>query len=404
MNSIVTRWAAAALALVALHAGHGSATEPPRAEPDARIQRAVFADERLWLLSSGGRLSSIAEGGQRTDVATPDRVMTLFVQDGRAAIVTCPWASYAPLVPNGRWTVRRWSDNDWEVVAEIVSRGDALVAAASNIVLTDSRMIDFTDGQQSDTALTLPFSAISQPLFDPSKPLDEQQAQAAFPFPLTYLYQLGSGRAKPLKHWPAEAVLVTPKYVFVGYNAGEFGGGLQRIDRATGVVSDVGRLDSPVNGIATVPWKPDCVAAAIGLIHMFASGQLVEVCHDQVRLLYERQIPEQIVRDTNGRIGSIPQHTTAFFGLQRQGEDLLAVGHDGLYRIGPGDRAHPIPLPEFKKVGGAGVSFDIANVVLVLTTVNEHHSLSGSTPILVPREAAQRASARTSDDVNRSRP
>lgn len=146
-----------------------------------------------------------------------------------------------------------------------MSRGDALVAAASNMVLTDSRMIDFTDGRQSETALTLPFSTISQPLFDPSKPLDEQQAKAAFPFPLTYLYELGSGRSKPLKHWPAEAVLVTPKHVFVGYNAGEFGGGLQRIDRTTGIVSNIDDIDGdlcggnlnpacdPVNGLATIP-------------------------------------------------------------------------------------------------------------------------------------------------------
>jgi hypothetical protein len=44
------------------------------------------------------------------------------------------------------------------------------------------------------------------------------------------------------------------------------------------------------------------------------------------------------------------------------------------------------PLPKFRDVGGIKVSFDIAGFVLVLTDVNSRKSVSGSVPLLVPRE------------------
>jgi hypothetical protein len=43
------------------------------------------------------------------------------------------------------------------------------------------------------------------------------------------------------------------------------------------------------------------------------------------------------------------------------------------------------PLPEFEKVGNIRVSFALQDVVLLLTEVNERRSISGSVPMLVPR-------------------
>lgn len=42
----------------------------------------------------------------------------------------------------------------------------------------------------------------------------------------------------------------------------------------------------PVNGIADEPWRPDCVAIAIGLVHFSPHGRIVEVCRDEVRRVY----------------------------------------------------------------------------------------------------------------------
>ncbi|UFZ01882.1 hypothetical protein LQG66_21465 [Bradyrhizobium ontarionense] len=400
---IARRLALVSFALVILFVRHASAAEQTRARQDAPIQRAVFAEGRLWLLDSGGRLSSMPEDGERIDVATPDRVIELFVQDGRAVIVTCPQETCSRWTPVERWTVRRRVGDDWETVADVATRGEQFVAATSTILLTDSRMIDLSSGGQSETALTLPSSS---PMLARPKPLKEGEhfrAGGSWLMTDSGMIDLTEGRPweaaptspsstpllarpKPLKGWPVRAVLITPKHAFVGYNGGEWGGGLQQIDRMTGIVSDIdgdlcgGNLNpacDPVNGIATIPWKPDCIAVAVGLIHMLPHGRIVEVCDNAVRLLYTHHI--------ENRQAVFPTYTTAFFGLQRTGEDLLAVGHDGPYQVGPGDRAELIPLPEFKQANGVAVSFDFAGLVLVLTTANQRFSLSGATPMLVPR-------------------
>ncbi|XUM23475.1 hypothetical protein ACRAVF_09170 [Bradyrhizobium oligotrophicum S58] len=44
-----------------------------------------------------------------------------------------------------------------------------------------------------------------------------------------------------------------------------------------------------------------------------------------------------------------------------------------------------IPLPHFKEIGGVAVRFDVPGLVLVLTAANRRFSVSGSTPMLVPR-------------------
>jgi hypothetical protein len=80
-----------------------------------------------------------------------------------------------------------------------------------------------------------------------------------------------------------------------------------------------------------------------------------------------------------------PFQTVAFFGLIREGETLWAAGIDGIYRADKGGVTLSAPLPTFKKVGGIHVSFALPRLVLVLTSVNQRHSISGSVPMLVPR-------------------
>jgi hypothetical protein len=68
---------------------------------------------------------------------------------------------------------------------------------------------------------------------------------------------------------------------------------------------------------------------------------------------------------------------------------VLAVGLDGLYRLSEDGAALLTPLPKFENVGNIRgnirVSFAIPDVVLLLTEANERHSISGSVPMLVPR-------------------
>jgi hypothetical protein len=410
---IATRCVFMALALLTALAGVTAATQEALADQEAQILRAAFAEGRLWLLESRGRLSSIAEGGERIDVATPDPVIELFVQNGRVAIVTCPQECFSHSTPVERWTVRRRVGNGWEAVRDIATKGERFVAATPSTLLTDSRMIDLTGSGASETALTLPSSS---PIPARPKPLKKGQyfrAGGSWLLTDSGTIDLDEGRPweaapplpssspvltpRPLRSSRVTAVLVTPKHVFVGYNAGEWGGGLQRIDRATGVVSDIddvegdlcgGKLNpacDPVNGIATIPWKPDCIAVAVGLIHMIPHGRIVEVCDNTVHLLYIREIQARPPTAPNGRDGIMWTYTSAFFGLQRKDGYLLAAAHDGLYQIGSSDQVQQIPLPQFKQANGVATSFDMPGLVLVLTTANQRFSLSGSTPILVPR-------------------
>lgn len=110
-------------------------------------------------------------------------------------------------------------------------------------------------------------------------------------------------RTVPLQWDPSMSLVTsvhpTKEALFVGFNAGEWGGGLRRIDRATGKVVTVERNASgelcggplntscdPVHAIADEPWKSGCVVAAVGLSHLgLISGGLVEVCGNAIEFL-----------------------------------------------------------------------------------------------------------------------
>jgi len=210
-----------------------------------------------------------------------------------------------------------------------------------------------------------------------------------------------------LRPRPIATTHVTPTSIFVGFNGGEWGGGLQRIDRNTGEVVSIERNESgelcggplnaacdPVNGITTLPWNPSCVAVTAGLVHFAPSGRIVEICGDVVRRLFVKAhpLPQWLKRNAappsdqdRDRQGREPFPSVAFFGLAHEGDTLLAVGIDGIYRIEANGTAKSAPLPTFKRVGEFSVSFDLPDVVLVLTDVNQRRSISGSVPMLVPR-------------------
>jgi hypothetical protein len=72
----------------------------------------------------------------------------------------------------------------------------------------------------------------------------------------------------------------------------------------------------PVHAIVTEPWKPSCVVAAIGLIHIEPHGRLVEVCGDRVRRLLFRPYGERSTRGIGLTSGiDEPRSTVAFFGI-----------------------------------------------------------------------------------------
>ncbi len=185
--------------------------------------------------------------------------------------------------------------------------------------------------------------------------------------------------------------------LFAGIDAGEWGGGLRRIDRRSGKMGIIERNVSgelcggplntgcdPVNGITSEPGHPGCVVVAIGLVHFLTDGRLVEVCGNRVKELYVKPYGEE-PPEPGTKKGDKPFQTVPFFGLTREGQTLWAVGIDGIYRVEKGEVTQIVPLPHLKRIGGFEVSFALPRLVLVYTSVNQRHSVSGSVPMLISR-------------------
>jgi len=311
---------------------------------------ALYTSGRLWVRSDDGKLSSIAPGetSLRRE-SLPEPALALCMRGGSPAVLTCN--------PGGTWTLRIARDGGWVAQTSFAAKGDAVVGLdcgpAATTLVTSTRLV--VESRERTTSVAL---------------------------------------SQPLKRGLVSAVLVSDHHVFVGLNAGEWGGGLQRIDADSGNVRTVERNErgslcggplnkecDPVHGIAQEPWKPGCIIAAIGLVHMFHShGRLVEICDDEVRPFFFRPYGKR----PQGNVDEEPFDTVAFFGLVRAGNALVAAGIDGLYRF-DGHHVEQIPLPRFENIGGINLSFAVPGVVLVLTEINSRQSVGVAAPMLVPR-------------------
>jgi hypothetical protein len=326
------------------------ATEPVRQGQESFLVRAVFADGYLWLLSDAGQLSAIAEkGNKRVDADLSEPVLDLCRNEGHALVVTG--------APGKDWTLRQRIRKNWSRLTVVPRNGDELralhCAGGTETIFTSNRLIR----------------------------IDQHGAIQA-----NVLSQM-------LNHGTITAVQDSGNDFYVGFNAGEWGGGLQRIDKSTGAVAFVERNTSgglcsgplnsdcdAVNGIAREPWNANCLTVAVGLVHMEAHGSIVEVCGDKIRSLYAKPYGPTVRNERGSFTASEP-----FFGLEASGNALWAVGIDGLYRIDRNGNATSTTLPEFKTIDGIKVSFAQSEFIFVVTDVNQRHSISGSVPMLVPR-------------------
>jgi hypothetical protein len=321
------------------------------------ISRAVFGAGRLWLLTDQGQLSSLAEG-ERTrrlhDLG--EKVLDICVRGN------VPVALTGERGDGESWTIHRWQAGAWRTFRTIARTFDSLVALACDadqqIVLTSHRLIDLTGRARAVT--------LSEPIYP--------------------------ALVRTVVH-------VTSDAAWVGINRGEWGGGLRRIDRLTGTVSTVvrdatedrcgGPLSTdcdPVNGLATIPWHPQCVAAAIGLIHFEAHGRITAVCPNGIAQLFaapdavDPGDSQEVAEAADGGYGAV-----AFFGLAATGNALIAAGHNGIYRIDANGTGTRRPWPLFTRVDGILVSFALPDVVLVMSELNRRASVSGITPMMAVR-------------------
>jgi hypothetical protein len=113
----------------------------------------------------------------------------------------------------------------------------------------------------------------------------------------------------------------------------------------------------------------------MGMVHFSRVGRVGEVCGTKAKTLYQKTI-------------HIPQYNVdgseAFFGVSVVGNDLWAVGTEGLYRIGRNGTAELTPLPKPQEIGDLTVSFESPDFALVATSINQHWSVGGEVPIFAP--------------------
>src|SRR5438309_265423 len=324
--------------------------------PMTNIVRAAFFEGRLWLLTAEGRLFSMADGGGRLrPEEVPGKPVDLC--RGPAGIALLEGATGGP------WTVVLREGGKWLSKPAIGAQGDRIVALSC-------------EGDAVSLLTTRRFLLVG----------------SERPQVLRLRAALSPALVRAVVH-------VTPRYVFIGINAVAWSGGLQTIDRRTVASMAIHKMSGaeicghpldgacdPVQAVVTAPWQPDCVVAAIGLVHMLSHGRLVSVCGTDVALLYARTLdPHPADADTAaeasvGGTGAVP-----FYGLATHGREVIALGQDALYQVDEQGRGVRQPFPRFREFDGLLVAFDRPDAILVLTQINRRPSMSGSAPMLVPR-------------------
>jgi hypothetical protein len=156
--------------------------------------------------------------------------------------------------------------------------------------------------------------------------------------------------------------------IFVGWNAGEWGGRMERIDTASGIGKS--RQTQPVTGLTADPQHPGCVLAAYGLKHMgLTQGEVARVCGDTETVVLQHK--------TAGEGQAEP-----FFGIAAEGELVWAVSSQALYRLSPKGQ-DSFPIGDYVWLSDLKVTRPAPGAIVVLTDLNQHFSMSGSTPLVI---------------------
>jgi hypothetical protein len=179
--------------------------------------------------------------------------------------------------------------------------------------------------------------------------------------------------------------------IYSGFNRGEWGGGFDRLDLATGKargIENSGKAPDgeaiynsgldPVNAIISDPANRDCVIVAVGLMHFMASGRLLRACGDDASIAFDPVTQEE------GRTGNTIYHSEAFFGLVPAKEGYWAVSNAAVYRFGMSGAPNRFLLTHFAPWHGLWISREAPGALVLVTEINRRFSVNNGTPLIVP--------------------
>ncbi len=373
-----------------------SAPVPPSAQKDAtlspRILTGAVFQGRLWLRYADGALVSYG---------LSDGTSQVHFKSGVTALVKTDTAL---------WVLRYLSPGGPEPTAEDISRRKFLVSYWTKDAFEDLPALD-QPGAEAPIALAIrgdtPIVLLDRP--DPG-PAKGRLDRLLWRVPRV-LSNNGSGwKATELTgtlskefggalHWGGSwmASPARGRDLYVGLDFGEFGGGLQRVDLATGASHWIERHDSgeycghpldsqcdPVTAVIPDPDAADCIFASVGLVHLFTStGRILRVCGDEVAVAFETPLASDLRPDWVPK-EAFDHNTEAFYGLtSTRADGFWAATPRTLYHFERSQRtAHP--MPELKPFAGLRMSRDLPGVIVVLSEV-DHRSCApcGPAPFLV---------------------
>jgi hypothetical protein len=135
----------------------------------------------------------------------------------------------------------------------------------------------------------------------------------------------------------------------------------------------------PVNGIVADPGNPNCIIAAVGLIHFMSSGRVLRVCGDKVEVVFENLIPQEVN-------GNKFNESEAFFGLVPAKGGYWAVSDSCVYRFHASGMPDRFDFPKLESWHGFELSRAIPGTIVLSTDMNWQFSVSGYTPLIVALE------------------
>jgi hypothetical protein len=184
------------------------------------------------------------------------------------------------------------------------------------------------------------------------------------------------------------AAAIVGRGLYAGFDNGEWGGGMQRVDLASGSVKNIERRDDqqlctgplnsscdPVTSMVPDAKSKGCVVASVGLSHLsLRIGRIVRVCGDRVELLKEVLINHD----------SEWKQSEPIYGLvAAQDGGYWAVTQSRLYRLDSEMKTrNEYEFPKLKKTLGVRLSRDVAGVIVF-------QSYLGNTDFVTPMIAAE---------------